>query len=159
MTAILLLFVGLLLVFLEFFLPGGIMGTAGGLIIVSSIVLFAMASDSPIMTFLFVVGALFSLTVVIRLALWRISHSKCRDGLFSLDDQEGYHAPVFDEALIGKGGKAFTDLKPSGHVTIEGIKHQAVSQSGYILKGAEVTVIGGKEAYLIVKPIQKEQKS
>lgn len=152
MIATLLLFVGLLLVFLEFFLPGGIMGTAGGLIIVGSVVLFALDSDSPIAVFLFVVGALLSLALVIKFALWRIQHSKSRSGLFSLDDQSGYRAPAFDETLIGKTGTVLTDLKPSGHVLIAGTRCQGISQSGYILKDTEVVVIGGKEAYLIVKP-------
>ena len=78
MIPFLLLFVGLLLVFLEFFLPGGVMGTAGGLIIVGSIALFAMSSASPMATFLFIVGAFFALMVVIKFALYRLRHSNKR---------------------------------------------------------------------------------
>jgi len=159
MIAFVLLFVGLLLVFLEFFLPGGIMGTAGGLIIVGSIALFAGSSDSPMAIFLFAILAALSTLLVIKFAMWRLRHSDKKSGLYSDDDQEGFHAPKWDESYLGKTGKALTDLRPSGHVLIDGHRKQAVAQSGYIVADTTVTVIGGKEAYLIVKLIKTKEKS
>jgi len=46
-----------------------------------------------------------------------------------------------------------TDLKPGGYILVEGKQHQALSNTGYIVKGKEVKIIGGQEESLIVKQI------
>lgn len=66
-------------------------------------------------------------------------------------DQEGYVSGEVDRSLIGKRGVAYTDLKLSGYVEIEGIPFQAVSQSGYLSKGCCVTIVGSEGAHFIVK--------
>ena len=48
-------------------------------------------------------------------------------------------------------GTAESDLKPSGHVMVEGKREQAVSQGTYIKKGEKIKVVGGEGARLIVR--------
>ena len=64
---------------------------------------------------------------------------------------------AFDAALVGRQGKALSDLKPSGHIMLGQDRHQAVSQAGYIEKGTPIEVIGGRGAYLIVKRVKEEE--
>jgi membrane-bound ClpP family serine protease len=49
-------------------------------------------------------------------------------------------------------GYADTDLKPSGHVLVEGNRFQAVSKNGYIDKATEIEILGGIGSHLIVQP-------
>lgn len=159
MTPFVLLLLGLLLIFLEFYLPGAIMGIAGGIMVFSSIVLFAMDSESPLLTALYVLGACVSLVFLIKFAIWRIRTAKPGTSIYSDASQDGFQASQFDATAVGKIGVVVTDLKPGGHVVVDGKRMQAISQSGYIAKGGEVIVVGGQEESLIVKLYKKETEA
>lgn len=149
-TAIILLFVGLLSVMIEFFLPGAIFGSIGAILIISALVVFLQNSDSIIGSFVFVAATIGGLILTIKFALWRIRHSS--GSLYLRGDQKGYVASHWDHSLVGRSGVVLSDLKPGGHVTIDGIKLSALSKSGYITKGEEVEVVGGEGDSLIVVP-------
>lgn len=156
MNPYLILVVGLLLVFLEFYLPGIILGTIGTFMIITSVILFAMQANSPLAVLLFLVAALVGIALVIRLAIVRIRRTAKDNTMYLNTDQEGYVASTFDRSTIGKGGVAVSDLKPSGRALIDGKEYQVASQSGYLSEGTEVIVIGGLGAVLTVKPMHKE---
>lgn len=150
-TPFILLAIGLLLVLFEFYLPGGIMGTIGALTVLASIVLFALNSESPLYTLLFILGSCTALAFLVKFALWRIRHAEPGYSVYSDQDQEGFHASKYDESAIGKSGVASTDLRLGGRILIDGKRHSALSQSGYIIKGTEIEVIAGQGETLIVK--------
>ncbi len=151
MLPFILLAVGLLLIFLEFFLPGGIMGSIGALVVLASIVLFAMGTDSALLVIVFTTGSILAVVLLFRFALWRIKQGAPGERLYSDDAQEGFIATSFDKTAIGKIGVVASDLKPGGQVVIEEKKHSAISLSGYITKGNKVKVVGGEGESLTVK--------
>lgn len=153
MTPFLFWFFGLLFVLLEFYLPGAILGTIGAIFLISSIVLFAMQSSSPIFIILFTVGVIVSVILLIKQTLKHIVQAKPDYSIYSTKDQEGYVASSFDGQAIGKKGIVVADLKPGGYILIEGKKLAAISQSGYLPKGAKVLVIGGDADNLFVRGI------
>lgn len=67
------------------------------------------------------------------------------------EDQEGYVASQFELSVIGKIGVVVTELKPAGHIAVDGKHYQALSESGFVSKGKKVLIVGGKGAHLIVK--------
>lgn len=150
MIPFILLFLGLLLILFEFYLPGAIMGILGGIAILFGIILFAEA-HSPIALFFFIVGAILAVVILIRFALWRIVHARPEHSIYLHKDQEGYQASEFDAAAIGKTGIVLSDLKPGGYIIIDGKQHQAISITGYIPKGETVLVLSGQEESLMVK--------
>jgi membrane-bound serine protease (ClpP class) len=97
------------------------------------------------------VGVIIGLYYLFKFALWRIRHAKPGTGIYSEADQEGYTASAYDKSAIGKEGIVETDLKPGGHIIVEGKKHSAISQSGYITKGSKVVVISGQGEIITVK--------
>ena len=151
MTPLLILFIGLLLIFLEFYLPGGVMGTLGALTILASVILFVMQTDSPLLIFLYIAATVVLLALVIRLALWRIRAASPESSIYSPYDQEGYYASSYDKEAVGKEGVVDTDLRPGGHVVVEGKRQLAISRSGYLSKGEKIVVIGGEGESLAVK--------
>lgn len=151
MSPFLLLAIGLLLIFLEFYLPGAIMGIAGSLFILASLVLFAMQSGSPIAITLYIIGISVALIALFKFALWRIRTAKPQRSIYSAASQTGYQAVSYDETAIGKEGIVLTDLKPAGFILVEGKQQPAISREGYLSKGTKVKVIGGEESNLIVK--------
>lgn len=160
MFPFLLVFIGLVLILIEFYLPGAIMGILGGISILSGIFLFASQSSSPLAIILFFIGTGISVWLLIRFALWRIVHTKSDRSIYSNDNQEGFQASSYNASAIGKTGVVVTDLKPGGYIVIEGEQHPAISLSGYIQKGEKVEVVSGQEQSLIVKviPANKSEK-
>lgn len=156
MMPFLLLFVGLLLIFIEFYLPGGVLGVIGGLVILASVFMFASETSSVFLVILYVFGVAILVTLLIRFALWRIVHAKPGYSIYLNKDQEGYQASSYDQSAIGKQGVVLSDLKPGGYILVDGKQHQAISLTGYIPKGVEVVVIAGQEESLIVKLSKKE---
>lgn len=146
-----LLLLGLVMIFFEFFVPGAVLGITGGALLFLSLIAFAL-SDYPFLAFFpYLLFVVISLVGVIRLALWSIKRTGKENTIMSEKNQTGYVASSFDQTLIGLEGVADTDLKPSGKVIINGVEHQAVSEMGYINKGTPVLVINGEGAHLIVK--------
>lgn len=154
-VAFLLWLIGLILILLEFYLPGAILGIIGAICLFISVIQFASQSQSLIASFFYLIGVLVSVALLIRYALWRIRHAKPERSIYSNAHQTGYVASKFDKNAIGKMGIVVSDLKPGGYIVIEGKQHQAISQSGYLVKGSEVVVISGQEESLIVKSIKK----
>lgn len=152
----LLLILGLIFIFIEFYLPGAIMGIIGSIMILTSLIIFASESNSPLWITLYVIGVAISIGLLIKFALWRIVNAKPEDSIYSDDAQVGFKASHFDKNAIGKKGVVLTDLKPGGYILINGQQHSAISMSGYISKGSDVVVISGQEENLIVQSISKE---
>lgn len=140
--------VALILIHLEFFVPGGILGTLGGIAFLFSLALFVWEVGSGLTSLIYVIVMILLLIFTIRFSLWRM---KQKPAFFAKEEQSGYLASTYDNALIGKVGKTVTELRPSGHIMIEGEQYQAVSESHFIKKGESIKVVAGEGARLIVR--------
>lgn len=145
-----LLTLALVLIFIEFFIPGGAFAIVGVILFVLSFFSFATLS-SPLTLLLFGIGAILLLILVIRLAIQLIRKTGRENTLLSDKDQQGYVASSLDPSLFGKVGVAFTILKPTGKVEVEGQIVQAASDQGYIVAGTPVKIVGGEGAHYIVR--------
>jgi membrane-bound ClpP family serine protease len=152
-----LLILGLILILIEFYLPGMIMGVLGAISIVAGLIIFSLQSSSLIAVLLFAALSIALVILLIRFALWRIVRAKPERSIYSAANQEGFYASSFDQTAIGKQGVVLTDLKPGGFILVEGKKHSAISLAGYIPKGDTVLVISGQEQSLIVKPFKSKE--
>ena len=146
--------IGLFLLFAEFYLPGGIVGGIGGLLMIAGFVLFAQENKGPLWITTYILGEILLTFLVIKMALWRIKASKSKNTFYSNQDQEGFRASSYDETLIGKQGTSLSSLKPAGHIQIDGKHYQAVSQSRFIAKGVSIEVVRGEGSRLIVKSLK-----
>ncbi|MCB1111906.1 MAG: serine protease [Chlamydiales bacterium] len=151
MVALIILAVAFLAIFFEFHLPGGILGTIGAILLVASVVVFAVETDSLIATLVYIIVAGILLVLLVKFALWRIKNSSEEYGIYSGKDQQGYLASEWDRSLVDKEGIVSTDLRPAGHIKIAGRLYSAISQSGYVSKGETVVVIGGEGETLFVR--------
>ena len=143
--------IGLILIYFEFFVPGGILGTMGGLVLVGGIFLSFWEQTSLIYALFYTIGMIILLVLTIRLALWKIKRTRNKSNFYLADDQEGYVGATFNKELVGKSGKALTALRPSGHIEVDHHPYQAVSESGYIQKESKIKIVGGEGARFIVK--------
>lgn len=153
-----LLILGLGFVLMEFYMPGAVMAIIGVILLLAGVAVFAEQTQSIWATLLFVAGEGILLYLLIKYTVRYIPKAKQKYSIYLHKDQEGYQASEFDNAAIGKHGKVISDLKPGGYIIVDGKKQQAISQSGYIVEGSEVKVIGGEGESLIVKEIKHKKE-
>lgn len=160
---ILVFVIGLILIAFELFvIPGfGVAGIAGTLLIIIGLTLallnnihFNFDHISGIEIGRSVLIVLIGLTVGFGGMLWlssRIgSKGLLRQVALHADLEEATSSPVLS-ALIGKEGITATVLRPSGKVIIDGHYYDGVSESGFIDKGARVTVTRFENAQVYVE--------
>lgn len=152
MNLIVLLFVlGLIFMFIEVFMPGGVFGVIGGLAMLGGIVIAAMnhgVSGGVI------AGAVALVAVCATLYAELVWLPKTRFAQkFSVRSTSGdtlSQQHVEADAVVGKAAEALTTLAPSGYVSVEGRRYEAFCQSGHVARGAQLRVTGLDNFRLIV---------
>lgn len=98
----------------------------------------------------FGVSLLFALLFTFYLApKWGIFRRFISQG--EQEASQGYQASFYEKDLVGREGTVVSDLKPAGHIDIDGKLYQAISRGDYIDAGERVEVIEGHGAALVVK--------
>lgn len=168
---VILFFVGVILLAIELFVvPGfGFFGISGIVLIVTSLAL-AMVDNDGFMFTLPDVTAIINALVIVSLSslLGLIASYYLSKKLFSTQSmfnlslattqerEEGFGIDLESyKKSIGEFGQAFTVLRPSGKVMVEGQLFDAVSMSSFIEKGEEIEVIGYENAQLMVRKSRK----
>ena len=151
----LLLFVaGLLLIFLEFFLPGAISGTLGVAALILSLFL---AGEDAIQIGVSILIAIF-LSVIVFFMMIKVFDKKLilfnKMVLFdSAKKEDGYVSNINRIDLMGKEGIALTILRPAGTVIINSERVDVVSEGGFIEQNAAVKVIKVEGARIVVREV------
>lgn len=147
---------GLLMIYFEFFLPGGIMGAIGTILMILSVFILVYENIGPVFLFFYVGVLIISLIFCVRFALKRVKKTGASGTIYLDSDQAGFFASKYNKDLIGKTGIVSADLRPSGYIQVDGQYYQAVSKTGYLQKGTKIEVVGGQGARLICKHINKD---
>lgn len=132
---------GLLLIAVEIFIPGGILGVIGVMALVAAgilgFIVFGVQGGLLSALGLFVGGTLF-------LALWiKYCPGSFLGNWFTLKE-DGKDFKSYDDSqqwLNGRTGTAHSDLRPAGIALIDGKKIDVVSEAGFVVRGSPVKVI------------------
>ncbi|MCY8933717.1 NfeD family protein [Bacillus atrophaeus] len=145
---------GLILIIMEIFLPGGIIGLLGAAAVVTS--LFMAAGSFTVMA----VSLLIAITVSIIafILLTRVLGKRMKFfKKFILNDststESGYISNENRTDLIGKTGVTFTALRPSGTVIIEDERLDVVSEGSFTAKDKKVKVVKVEGSRIVVREI------
>lgn len=129
------------------------MAIGGAILLLASLFVYYMTYSIDSSFFVYLACLIASVYLVVRLGIWQIR--RCKKTMYLDTDQEGYQACLYPKDLIGMAGFTLNDLKPSGHIRIEGKTLSAMAKTGFIEKGTEILVIGGQGSHLIVQPNKK----
>ena len=143
MAIVAVLFVsGIVLIFSEFFVPGAVLGTFGGLLLISSCV-YGWYAFPEIGIFIVVVELLSSATAIIG-GMYVFSNTRA-GRIMVLETQqlpeEGWSSPSEDTEILGAEGDVISALRPAGSVLVNGKRVDAVSSGSFIDKGKNVKII------------------
>jgi len=155
MTAILVILVilGLAFIFVEFFIPGGVVGIIGGLFILAAIVT-GYAFEGPMVGTLLLVASMVMGAILVP--LWMklfpntpIGKSMTLSG--SLPKGNGDNRPVLN---LGTRGVTVTPLRPSGTVRFGADRIDVVSEGRMVESGVAVEVYKVDGTRIVVRPIE-----
>jgi membrane-bound ClpP family serine protease len=146
--------IGLILLIAEVFVPsGGLIGLlAAGLLVVSLYLAFSHSTWTGV-EFLFALGCLLPLTLVLAVNLWPRT-PMARWIFLKPPEPEDFRPDVEKqplEHLIGQFGRSLTPLRPSGVVDFEGHRHDGLSEEGLIPAGVLVQAVALRANQVIVR--------
>ncbi|MFC8688353.1 nodulation protein NfeD [Brevibacillus porteri] len=149
--------IGILLMLLEIFLPGGIVGAIGFVSIVTGLVMAAYDTQQGLAS----LGVAALITAIVTFLLVKKYGVKGLFNKFVLGDtqrnEEGYVAPRDQRELEGKTGIALTTLRPAGVVKVEGKRVDAVSVGGFIEAGTAITVVQVEGTRIVVAELEQKE--
>ncbi len=152
MTAIIILFLaGILLLAIEVFVPGMIVGIIGGLSILAGVVTaFNLYGSGGGLIALLCGGVLLGVTLYLEFVV--LPKTKLARALSMQATVEGTSQPAVADlsTVLNQQGETITPLSPSGYISVQGRRYEAFSQSGYLAKGVTVRVTGLDNFRLIV---------
>jgi membrane-bound serine protease (ClpP class) len=164
--------VGLILIGIELVaIPGfGVFGISGIVLTVGSLILVMLGNDVFDFT-LVPIGKIFTATsttlgglvgsfLILFLGGVKLTQTQFfnRVALSTIQERsEGYTAKFRDGSLLGMQGKAYTVLRPSGKVVIDGEVYDGYTRGDYILKDESIEVISEEGTSLLVKKIKTEE--
>ncbi len=152
MTAIITLFlVGALLLALEAFVPGAVIGILGGVAILGGIVVaFGTYGTGGGMIALLAGLVLIGVTLYLEfVVLPKTRFAKALSMSANVTGTSQQPVASLDEVL-NQAGETATPLAPTGYVVIKGRRYEAFSQSGFLPTGVTVQVTGLDNFRLIV---------
>ncbi|ETI66995.1 NfeD family protein [Neobacillus vireti] len=146
---------GILLIFLEFFVPGAVAGTLGVAALILS--LFLSGEDALQMGVSILIAIIISIIVFFIMIkmfdkkLVLFSKMVLSD---SAGNENGYVSNINRTDLLGKTGTALTVLRPAGTVIINHERIDVVSEGGFIEQDARVKVIKVEGARIVVREVK-----
>lgn len=154
MTWIVLLFAaGLLMLLAEVLVPGGILGTVGGIMLLIGSLLsyltFGATGGSIAIT-----AALALTALAFYLEFRVLPRTKAGRRAFLHHQITATSSTYGPEAasLVGSNATAATTLAPSGYVTIGTHRYEAFCRTGYATQGTKLRVISADSFRIIVTP-------
>lgn len=146
--------VGVILIFLEIFVPGGILGTIGVIILATGVFLIA---DSTAQGIAYVSSMLIILGILLALS-FRFPQTRRFWKRLSLTTtqtkSEGYVAPNQNlECFLGCEGVALSQLRPAGTADFNGNRIDVVTEGGFISREARIKVIEVEGTRVVVREV------
>lgn len=151
--------IGLILLIAELFVPGGIIGSIGGALMIVSL-LFAgesvthMAYSIIIAMFIAVVG----MVIIMRIfgkKLHVFNKLVLKDATTT---EEGYVSNENRLDLIGQTGVTQTAMRPAGVIVVDNERIDAVTEGSFIDKDKQIVIIKVEGSRIVVREAHKEEE-
>ena len=150
--------IGVILVLIEFFIPGGIAGLLGFTAIVGSLF---FASGNPVhMTISLLIAVTVSILVFILLVKVFGKQMKFFRKMILTDatkTEQGYVSNPNRSDLLGAEGKALTDLRPSGTALVKEERVDVVTEGSFISKET-IKIVKVEGSRIVVREIIRKLK-
>lgn len=147
---------GIVLIISEFFLPGGVLGGMGIVLVLLSGTMGVY--QYPDYAVFIIIGELGAVALGIALGLYILTRTRASKLLtlqHQLSHELGYVSATTDVSLLNEEGMALTPLRPAGVIAVADKRVDAVSDGIYIEEGTQVRVIEVQGNRVVVEPIER----
>ncbi|WP_243290716.1 nodulation protein NfeD [Bacillus sp. FJAT-47783] len=147
---------GILLIIVEFFIPGGIAGLLGAVAIIIS--LFFASGDISQMAISLVIAVVAAVSIFILMTKVFGKRMKFFRKIVLSDQtttEKGYVSNASRTELLGQVGMALTTLRPAGTALFGDERLDVVTEGGYIEKGKKVKVIKTEGSRIVVRELNE----
>ncbi len=147
---------GILLIFAEFFLPGMVLGTIGGLLLIISGALGVY--HYPDYAVFIVIGELAGVALGVVMGFYVLSRTRAGNLLIQREAQlaqAGYVSAESDMSLLNCEGTALTALRPAGTIMVGDKRVDAVSDGTFIEANKRVIVTEVHGSRVVVEEIRE----
>lgn len=144
--------VGLILLGLEVFVPGAVMGILGGLSLLAGVIV-AFAQHGETGGLIALAVAVAAVLALIYLELRVLPRTPWGRRMFLRKSIDGASQPPVASAaddVVGREARALTVLAPSGVVEVGGKRYEARCESGFASEGARLRVTRVESFHLVV---------
>jgi membrane-bound serine protease (ClpP class) len=144
---------GLLLVLAEVFVPGGVLGAVGTVLLLGGVVAaYFVFDDRPHIAVIITLAAFIITPLLLAAMLRYFPGSRFGREMVLSGNQRGYTA-VEDglEAMLGKEGVARSNLRPAGIATIDGRRTDVVTEGMHIEAGTPIVVVDVEANRVVVR--------
>jgi membrane-bound serine protease (ClpP class) len=156
---LLLFIVGLALVIAEFFVPGGIVGILGGVLILLSLILAgANMMQMIIAIFIALVVAIIGMVILMKFFGKKLHVLNKLVLMDATTTEEGYVSNVNRTELLGKVGTTITPLRPAGTMLFGNERIDVVSEGGYVDAEKHVEIVKVEGSRIVVRQTEKEME-
>ncbi len=143
----------------SFFVPGGIVGILGGVLILLSLLLAgANMMQMVVAIFIALVVAIIGMVILMKFFGKKMHVLNKLVLMDATTTEEGYVSNVNRIELLGKVGKTITPLRPSGTMQFGGERIDVVSEGGYVDASKYVEIIKVEGSRVVVRPTNKEME-
>jgi membrane-bound ClpP family serine protease len=151
--SLLLLFIGIILVIIELYIPGiGIPGIIGAV----SLIAFIFVTGQNTAQRFILAGIILLLCIILFVIFFTLlSKKRLPKSLILQDSEEGFTGTEAEDLqyLLGKTGSVLSTCRPAGNADFSGMKLDVVSRGEFIEKGATIEVIEIEGNRIVVKEI------
>ncbi len=139
---------GLILIVVEMFLPGAVLGFIGFLTVCASIV-YAFVTKHTI------AGIVMTVVTIMLIPVFFVVWKNVLVHFFALkNDERGFRpSSRISEDLLGEEGTAASPLRPSGIATIQDRRHDVVTLGEMLENGTRIKVIDVSGNRIVVKKV------
>ncbi|WP_243715863.1 NfeD family protein [Macrococcus brunensis] len=154
MISVILFVAGVILMILELFVVGAVLGIIGALMVFSSFLLIG-EDISKMAVFLAISLALALMEWIVMVKFFGKSIPLFKNVILtdSTSKEAGYSSHDDRSHLVGKIALTMTPLRPSGIITFEGKRIDAVSEGAFIDKDREVSIILVEGTRVVVRAL------
>jgi membrane-bound serine protease (ClpP class) len=144
--------IGIILIVLEFFVPGGITGVLGLCAVIGSLFLASGNVVNMAISLLIALAASILVSILfVKVFGRKMKFFKKMILTDSTNTEKGYVSNQNRVDLIGKQGPALTDLRPSGTVMIDDERVDVVTEGNFITRGTLVKIIKTEGSRIVVR--------
>jgi membrane-bound serine protease (ClpP class) len=154
LTLFLIFVAGFTFIFIEVFIPGGIVGSVGIVCLLAGVV-FSFKEFGAGIGFLSLLGSLITTVLVLVIAFNIISRTGLSKKVFLQPASSDFVRDPMKvlEPLVGNEGIAMTTLRPAGAIQIGEERYDATTSGGFIESGQKVLVVAAEMNHLIVEKV------